>query len=137
MGFRLLYDAENRILLLSASGVVTDEVVLGGYELIKSCWERFGACSYVVDYTEAKDILLSDQAVRKLAKKKPILPPHCFQVNIAPHGVMHTLARRFQIASVQSRPTFQVVRTMKEALKLIGIASARFTPIDHELPKAA
>lgn len=137
MGFRVSFDSVNRILLLSAQGVVTDEIVLGGYDLIKSCWERYGICSYIVDYTEATEIPLSTGAVRKLAKKKPILPPKCFQINVAPQGVILRLARMFQIASVQSRPTFQVVRTMDEALKLIGVSSAKFTPIEDDLRKVA
>jgi hypothetical protein len=137
MGFRLAFDTENKILLLSAEGVVTDQLVLDGYDLVKSCWDRYGACSYIIDYSQATEILLSAEAVRKLARKKPILQPQCFQLNVAPQNEMHRLARMYQIVSTQTRPTFQVVRTMEEALKLIGVASATFTPIQDDLRKAA
>jgi hypothetical protein len=122
---------------ITIRNVVTDQLVLEGYDLVKSCWERYGACSYIVDYSQATEILLSAEAVRRLARKKPILHPQCFQVNVAPQSEMHKLARMYQIVSTRTRPTFQVVRTMEEALNLIGVASATFTPIEEDFRKAA
>jgi hypothetical protein len=135
MGFRLDFDRENAILLLSVQGAVNDKLMLDGYDLIGSCSKHFGECNYILDYTEATDISLSEDTLRDIAQKAPKLSPLCFQVIVAPQEMMYKFARIFQFATSKTRPTFQVVHTMDEALKLLEARSPTFFQVASSLQK--
>jgi hypothetical protein len=119
MGFRVNFDRTNAILLLSIDGAVTDKLMLEGYDLLRSCRKHFGECNYILDYTEATDISLSKETVRQIAEQPPNFSALTFQVIVAPQEPMYRLARTFQFETSKTRPSFQVVRTMDEALKLL------------------
>jgi hypothetical protein len=129
MGFRVNFDETNAILLLSIAGAVTDKLMLEGYDLLRSCRKHFGECNYILDYTDATDISLSEETVRKIAEQPPNLSRTTFQVIVAPQDRMYKLARTFQSETSKTRPGFQVVRTMDEALMLLEAKPPTFLHI--------
>ena len=134
--FRLEFDASNKILRLIVDGAVTDQLLLDGYVALQQGRARCGACVCIVDYTGATDINISTPGVRQLANTKPIFPTACLTLNVAPQKLMYGLARMFQMLSSESRPNFRVVQTMEEALALIGVKSANFSPVELDMKQA-
>lgn len=134
--FLLEFDAEKKVLRLLAQGIVTDQLLLDGNTLLKACYSRLGRCSCIVDYTGATKITISRAGIRHLANKLPIFPMDCLVLNIAPQHVMFGMARMFQSLS-ETRTNFHVVRTMQEALNMIGVQSVHFSSIEIDLGKAA
>lgn len=137
MGFRVNFDRTNAILLLSMEGAVTDKLMLDGYDLLRSCRKHFGECNYIFDCTEATEISVSEETVRSIAERPPNLSPAIFQVIVAPQDRMYTLARRFQFESYKTRPSFQVVRTMDQALKLLKAKPPTFLHVASAIAPAA
>jgi hypothetical protein len=136
MGLRLELDSTNTIVRLSFKGAVTDHALLAGYAALRNS-ASYGVCHCIVDYTGATKIELSNEAIRLVANKPPTVPPDCIQVNVTPQDLMFGLARMFQILTSETRPNFRVVRTMDEALDLIGVKSPVFSPIDADLSESA
>lgn len=137
MGYRVDFDRENALLVLSAWGVVTDKTALDGYELLSSCCKHYGNCSYILDFTHATEMSISSDCVSQIAQKPPNVSPLCFQVVVAPQEEAYTAVRAFQFATAKTRPTFQVVHTMDEALKLLEARSPTFHEIASSLQRAA
>jgi len=129
MAFQLHVDHANRIILLSVDGDLTDRVLLEGYAALRSCFEYYGACDCIVDYSRLTAVSISSQGVRYLADRRPIYPMDCLQFNVAPQNEMYGMARMFQLLSSDSRPNFRVVHTLEEALEMIGVKSPTFTRI--------
>lgn len=133
-GFQVEFDAEDKILRLTFKGKYTDEDLRTGYAIVKRCFNRFGSCHCIVDYTgvDDVDVTITTGGVRELAKTQPIFPMNCVTVNVAPNNVMYGLARMFQILSSDARTNFRVVNSMGEAFDLIGVTSPKFLPISVE-----
>ena len=129
MAFRLDVDHTNKIIMLTIDGELTDQTLLAGYAALGSCFEHYGACDCIVDYTGLTKVAITTQGIRYLADRRPIFPMDCLVLNIAPEDAMYGMARMFQILSSDSRPNFRVVHTMGEALKLIGVKSPTFMHI--------
>jgi hypothetical protein len=133
-GFRVEFDAKYKILRLTFQGRYTDEDLLAGYAILRSCYDRFGSCHCIVDYTGVSDVAvtITTNGVRQLANKQPIFPMDCVTVNIAPNKLMYGMARMFQILSSDTRTNFRVVNSMEEALDLIEVKSPNFLPVNLE-----
>jgi hypothetical protein len=137
MGYRVHFDRENAILVLSAWGRVTDKAALEGYDLLMSCYKHYGNCSYIIDYTHATEVSISPDTVMQIAVKPPGLSQLCLQVIVAPQEETYKAARIFQHATAKTRPTLQVVHTMDEALKLLEARSPTFHELASSLDRAA
>lgn len=137
MGLRLELDSTNTIVRLSFKGAVTDHALLAGYAALRNGSASYGVCHCIVDYTGATKIELSNEAIRLIANQPPTVSPDCIQVNVTPQDLMFGLARMFQSLSSETRPNLRVVRTMDEALDLIGVKSPVFSPIDADLSESA
>ena len=132
MAFRFAVDTKNSILLMSIDGVLTDQTLFDGYTALVRLHERYGACHCIVDYTGLTEVAISTAGVRNLAYTRPIFPSSCVTLNVAPEKAMFGMARMFQTLASDNRPNFRVVQTMEEALKTIGVTSAKFTPVEDE-----
>jgi len=135
-GFQVEFDAEDKILRLTFNGKYTDEDLRTGYAIVRSCFNRFGSCHCIVDYTgvDDADVTITTSGVRQLADTQPIFPMNCVTVNVAPNKVMYGLGRMFQILSSDARTNFRVVNSMGEAFDLIGVTSPKFFPVSLEDP---
>jgi hypothetical protein len=137
MGFQLDFDTTNKIMRISLDGILTDEALLDGFTTLTTCNTSYGPTCCIIDYTGVKQITLSNEGLRSLAKKPPALQVECLQVNVAPRELMFGLARLFQALACETRPNLRVVRSQEEALSLIGVKSPTFSPICVSLPKSA
>ena len=133
-GFRAEFDARHKIIRLTFEGKYRDQDLIAGYGILQGCYERFGSCNCIVDYTGVAEVAvtITTDGIRRLAKTKPIFPMDRVTINVAPQTVMYGLARMFQILSSDTRTNFRVVSTMEQALKLIGVSSPEFSPIKLE-----
>lgn len=120
MGFHLEHDAPNGIFLLKFEGKVTDRVILDAFDTLKKCWDRFDDMAYISDCTQVTEVPVSAETIEAIADHKPVIPPTFYIIVVAPQGVVYALSRMFQVLTVESRPTFQVVHTMDDALKLMA-----------------
>lgn len=138
MGSRLDFDATNKIVLLSVVGVLTDKTLFDGYATFKKFCQRYGSSwNCIVDYTRLTKVAITSNGIRHLANKPPIFAMDCVVLNVAPENAMFGMARMFQILSSDARPNFQVVHTMDEALKRIGVQSPNFAPVEDDFREAA
>jgi hypothetical protein len=76
--------------------------------------------------------------VRTIARNQPVVSMECLLVAVAPKDVTYGLARVFELLiSEEHRPYVRVVHTMDEALKLMGVTSLTFTPIEDDFRETA
>lgn len=127
MGFRLEFDAAHKILLISFSGVLTDDVWAAPYELFRTVAYPHPDFA-LVDYREVTAVEISSECLRRVSYNSPIMK-HCVRVCIAPQPVMFGLSRMLKVYAENSRPIFHVVRTMEEALDFIRVESPSFSPL--------
>ena len=137
MRIRIEHDPRNKLFRFAFVGELSDRGLLDAYAMLRWCYEQYGDARYIIDYTEVTDIPLSGETIARIVQERPIAPPTCLQVQVVPKRALHSLMRLFQFMSVESRPTFQVVHTMKDALKLIGVKSPKFFPLDIDLSEVA
>jgi hypothetical protein len=137
MAYQLDYDTANKIMRISADGVMTDEALLGGYSALRTCNASYSPSSCIMDYTKVRKVALSNNAIRLLAKEPPALSIERLQVTVVPEQLMFGFARMFQALSYETRPNLRVVRSLEEALSLIGVKSPTFSPIYISLPRGA
>jgi hypothetical protein len=133
-GFRVEFDAKDKIIRMTFEGKYGDQDLIAGHAILQRCYDRFGSCDCIVDYTGLAEVAvtITSEGIRRLAKTKPIFPMDRVTINVAPQTVMYGLARMFQILSSDTRTNFRVVSTMKEALDLIGVNSPDFSPVNLE-----
>jgi hypothetical protein len=64
--------------------------------------------------------------------KIPAPAPELARIVVAPRDYSYAMARIFKIYSEKTRPNFQVVHTMDEAYRALGVVSPEFRPLDAE-----
>jgi hypothetical protein len=129
MAHRLDFDETNKIIRLSLEGAQTDQDVLDAQAALKACWDRCGPWNCIIDCTGVKDLPLLSETIRFIAHKAPIISADCSEIVVAPTDAEFGLARMFEAVGLETRPNMRVVRTMKEALDLIGVESPNFLPV--------
>ena len=129
-GYQLEFDAQNKLIRLTANGEVSDQFLIEGITALEKCRAQYGTCNCIVDYNGATEITVTTPCLRQLAGTAPNFPMESLTVHVAGRDVMYGLARMFQTLSSETRPNFRVVRNMNEAEDLIGVKSPTFVPID-------
>lgn len=129
MPFRFEYDAANKILLGRFEGLLTEESAAAYYDAIRNHGIATEARAGIWDFSAATENVASE-TIRRVAKQEPAMPMNrpCFI--IAPDTHLFGLSRMFQMAGEHKRPLLQVVRTIDEALKTLGVKSPHFEPLD-------
>jgi hypothetical protein len=130
MGYALEFDATNKILRVSVTGQVTDEILLDTYAAVASYVLAHGPCRAVTDVSGVTKSKVSSAAIRSLARSEPAIPMGYVRVMVVPQDYMYGMMRMFQILSELTRPDFQVVRTLDEAYRLLKVEAPQFGPIE-------
>jgi|HubBroStandDraft_1064217.scaffolds.fasta_scaffold975460_1 hypothetical protein len=132
MGCRFEFDPVNRVLLLRTDGALTDEVIADAYTAIRKHSIATDARAGIWDFSGVTEFPVSSTRVQMLAKQEPAMPEASERprIVVAPSTAGFGLARMFQLMGERVRPTLQVVRTLEEALALLGVKSARFEPLE-------
>jgi hypothetical protein len=129
MSFHFEYDATNKILLGRFEGLLTEESGAAFYGAIRKYGVATDARAGIWDFSAATENLASD-TIRRVAKQEPAMPANrpCFM--IAPDNHLFALSRMFQMSGEHKRPLLQVVRTLDEALRALGVKTPHFEPLD-------
>ena len=128
MSFRFEYDETHRILLGRFEGRLTEEAGMEFYGAIRKHGIATDARAGIWDFTEATESPVRSELIRQVARQDPAMPDAlnrpCFIV--APNRHLFGLSRMFQMVGEDQRPLLQVVRSMDEALRALGVQSPQF-----------
>jgi hypothetical protein len=127
MAYHCEYDATNKVLLSAFEGDLTEAAAVEFYEAFERELVASDARASICDLTLVTDLALSSAFLRNLARRQPIMleasRPH---ILVAPTTAVYGMMRMYQIVGEQARPHLQVVRTIEEALSLLGVRDPRF-----------
>jgi len=133
MAYRFELDATGHVLLCRFSESVSEQRIGQFYREAGEHIERLRPRAVIFDFTEVTSFDVSSASVHSLAEASPLVPDaSCPRVVVAPAQHIYTMSRMFQILGERSRPTFRVVRSMAEALAVIGLVHPDFKPLTPE-----
>ena len=129
MSFRFEYDAVHKVLLGRFEGLLTEESAAAFYSAIRKHGAATDARAGIWDFSSATENVASE-TIRRVAKQEPAMPADrpCFIM--APDSHLFALSRMFQMTGEHKRPLLQVVRTLDDALRMLGVRSAHFEPLE-------
>jgi hypothetical protein len=130
MAFELLFDARRRVLLIRFGRRGTQQALVDMQAAAQRFVARMGGCDGIIDFSAVEEIDVASPFLTNLAQQKPVLTGHR-RVIVASKEVVYGLSRMFgtqQDAATGEAPT--VVRTLREAYDVLGIAEPDFRPID-------
>jgi len=129
MGTFLSFNQPHGVLLVRFHGVVTDEVLLERFEVVRAWLGSHGHCSSISDFSEASSFEVTSKAVTQLAASKPLVPDGFLRIVVAPQDEAFGMTRMFEALGSKTRNHVHVVRTHAEAFLLIGVESLEFQPL--------
>lgn len=129
MAYHCEYDAANGILLSAFEGRLTEEAAVEFYQAFERELVASNARASICDLTLVTDFAVTGSFLRGLAWRQPIMleatRPH---ILVAPTSAGYGLMRMYQMQGEAVRPYLKVVRTVEEALSMLGVKSAHFEP---------
>jgi len=128
MEFLLGFDATNRLLYMRFGGAMTDEDLLSGFAEARQWIAVNGPHSSISDFTGVTAFNVSSEAVRILASLPPLVPDDYHRIVVAPHDVIYGMVRVFAAFGSKTRNQIEIVRSLPEALEILGIASLNCAP---------
>jgi hypothetical protein len=132
MGFVMEFDAENKLLRVTVTGQVTNEILLDAYATVAKYVATHGPCRAITDVSGVTKSKVSSNAILSLTRSAPAIPKGYIRVMVVPQDYIYGMMRMFQILSELTRPDFHVVRTIDEAYRLLQVESPEFVPIHEE-----
>ncbi len=120
-------EAEN-ILRLTLSGEMTDAGVMELWSKGVPIATSHSSSRLIVDTTGVTRFGVSPKAVTMLAKKHSADLP--MRVIVAPNDVLYGTSRMFQTLTESTRQNVHIVRTMKDAYKVLGVETPEFVRIN-------
>jgi hypothetical protein len=121
MGVRLTIDVNQRLVISTFSGELSDAELLGHASLIRSHPDFDPSFSEILDFSGVTGSNLSASAVRELSRRVSIFNLTSAHVVIAPQDHIFGLARMAEVFAEKSKPNGVVVRTMDEARKILRL----------------
>jgi hypothetical protein len=121
-------DKSRRILLIRFAGVVTDDVLLSGFQSAREWIAIHGDTSSITDFSETESFEVTAAAVRQLAEGPPLVPDGYMRIVVAPQDEAFGMARMFEMLGSESRDRVYVVRTRIEAAQIVGVEQLEFPP---------
>ena len=133
MSFKFEFDADSRVLRARFQGLVNDVILGDFYSQTAAYVERTSPRAGITDFSDVTSFQVSAAAVRTMAASAPSAKdPHFLRVVVAPAAHIFGLARMFQMFGEMTRPGMVVVRSLQEALDILGVAEPHFEPVDPE-----
>jgi len=132
MGFWFEFDRRNKVLLVRVEGQLTDELLAETQQAIRKYSVETDAGAGIFDFSLVTEVALSPAYVHKLAKEEPAMGDATRRprIIVAPTAVAFGFSRMFQMLGESTRPLLEVVRTMDEALTVLGVQSVHFEPLE-------
>jgi hypothetical protein len=129
MAYRLAFDVNNRLLLVSATGNLTREDYLAGHELIERFMATAGPCSAIVDLSAVERFDLTTQFAREIGKMRPAIPVGMKRVVVAPQPAIYGTARLVATLREGTGGELILTQSIAEACARLGIESPEFAPV--------
>jgi len=129
MGTFLSFNEPHGVLLVQFHGVVTDEVLLERFEVVRAWFGSHGHHSSISDFSEVSSFEVTSKAVTQLAAHKPLVPDGFLRIVVAPQDEAFGMTRMFEALGSKTRNQVYVVRTHAEAYRLIGVESLEFQSV--------
>jgi hypothetical protein len=123
------FDVKNNVLRGTLEGRMNGAMLLDFYMRATKYVESHPPCRGILDFSGVTDFEVSGDAIRRVAAAPPALPAGYIRVLVIPQTFIYGLARMFQILGEKTRPELQVVRTLEEAYRLLGVEFPDFHPI--------
>jgi hypothetical protein len=120
------FDSRNRLLLAVVYGRVDDSEMQELYFGIRKRKDEDHAVTGIVDFTEVTDLDVCSDTIRGLANMPPNFEDPTIRAAVAPTDFLFGIARMFQAHGAATREQLHIVRTLKEALVLLGVESPQF-----------
>jgi hypothetical protein len=112
-------DKERRLVLSSASGILTSSDALSHQQRLASDPDFDPSFSQIADFTQVSQIRLSPDDIRQLAQRS-IFSPHSRRAIIVPNDLAYGFARMFEmLREDQGDVGTRVFRTLEEALNWV------------------
>ncbi|MGA8410018.1 MAG: hypothetical protein WB680_22795 [Candidatus Acidiferrales bacterium] len=133
MSYHFDFDSAHQILRCRFSGRVTDEELKDYYTAAAKLIAQTGAAAGLTDFTAADSVEVSPKTIRQLANLPPLLTEtNRLRCIVAPSDKIFGLARMFELQGGYARVNLHVVRTMKEALAVLGVPEPKFEELEDE-----
>jgi hypothetical protein len=125
------FDSTHRILRCRFVGCVSDEELREYYRTAAQYIAQTDAVAGLTDFSEADAVEVSPQTIRELASLPPVIAEESrIRCVVAPTNKVFGLARMFELQGGQTRPNLHVVRTLKEALAILGVLAPKFEQLN-------
>lgn len=125
------FDSAHRILRCRFEGRVTDEELKEYYLAAGKYVVQTDAASAITDFSAADSVDVSPDTIRELASLPPVMTEQSrIRCVVAPSDKVFGLARMFELQGGLARINLHVVRTVKEALVILGVQKPKFDPIN-------
>jgi hypothetical protein len=126
MAYHYEFDSRNRILLAVVYGRVDDSEMHELYFGIRKRKDEVHALTGIVDFTGVTDLNVRSETIRGLANLPPNFEDPVVRAAVAPTDFLFGIARMFQAHGAATREQLHIVRTLNEALVLLGVESSHF-----------
>lgn len=133
MSYHFDFDSTHRILRCRFEGHVTDEELKEYYLAAGKLVAAKDPTFAITDFTTADSVDVSPQTIRELASLPPVITDqNRIRCVVAPSDKVFGFARMFELQGQGNRANLHVVRTMREALAILGVQQPQFDPVKTE-----
>jgi len=130
MAYHYEFDGRSRTLLAAAEGRMDDSELEELYFGVRRLKYKDNALTCILDLTTVSDFDVRSETIRGLAHLPAIFEDPTLRAVIAPTDFLFGMARMFQIRGSETREQLHVVRTLNQALVLLGVSSPQFLRTD-------
>lgn len=127
--YRIEIEAKRRIVLITFQNDLTESSFTAGFFAAAAFAETHPVGGVITNLSEIRELVVSGDRVRTFVDSYPAIAPSTPRVVVAPRDDTYGIARMFQTYRASSDTGLQVVRSMDEALKFLGLDSPVFEPI--------
>jgi hypothetical protein len=125
MGHRIEFELKHRIVLLSFTGVVTDDSLLIGISDAVKFITAHGTEGIIVDFSGIESFRVSVACIRNYVSIRETFAQDKPRVIVAPQPVVYEMSRTFQVL-VETSVDVLLVRTLTQAHELLKLKSPVF-----------
>ena len=130
MPYQFKFDSANRILWGEFNGRLADDELKAFYLQAARHAAQTDALAGIADFSGVTSVGLSPETVRRLAESPSVFPdPDRTRLIVAPSPEVYGFARLFGRVGFDKRPLLYVVKSVREALAILGNPKTNFEPI--------
>ena len=128
MDYRIDLDPRHSVICVTVTAaVLTHELAEDSHRSVARIATRGGPYAVIWDLSGVRGTTLSANDVRSRAQRGPAVSGARVRVLVGKAPVIYGLSRMFELASDCLGEQFQVVRSMEEAYKIVGVRPEDFT----------